>query len=555
MDINKGIIDQQTIGIVKNHPDWFEGIGDFNQKRSRAFLALSVSVYLDIDLETAMNLITDGGNDAGIDALYIGEFDDFSFNITLFQSKYVFDTAKNSTFPTNSIQKIIDTVGTLFDLNKVLLANDKLKARVEEIRSYLENGYVPTVKCVMVNNGSIWHQEGDIFIANFLNQFSKKKRDTFEFLHFNHNDILNTLHNRKGVKKAQLRLQGKGIEESFNYTRAIISKISVSEIAKLYADQGDNLLERNVRRYLGVKSKVNTDIQSTLLDDEKRESFYFFNNGITMVCSKFYYNALQEQNWHITVEDLQVVNGGQTCKTIYETIKDNLSIDFSKTSVLVRIYEIGLGASDALISDITYATNSQSPINIRDLKSNDTKQLALEEDIKGLGYIYKRKRDSLTNGNTIPATVAAEAVYAIWRKKPDQAKFKKSELFGKFYDEVFDNLNGSQLILAVLVFRYCDNQRDKRDEKHNPYSNYFMAMIMGYLILKIKNLNLNQLNHNTFENCKNYFEQNKESLYQQSNQILEDALMKQYPKGYDNVELRQLSATFRRRDLIDLIFI
>ena len=278
MDINKGIIDQQTIGIVKNHPDWFEGIGDFNQKRSRAFLALSVSVYLDIDLETAMNLITDGGNDAGIDALYIGEFDDFSFNVTLFQSKYVFDTAKNSTFPTNSIQKIIDTVGTLFDLNKVLLANDKLKARVEEIRSYLENGYVPTVKCVMVNNGSMWHQEGDIFIANFLNQFSKKQRDTFEFLHFSHNDILNTLQNRKGVKKAQLRLQGKGIEEAFNYTRAIISKISVNEIAKLYADQGDNLLERNVRRYLGVKSKVNTDIQSTLLDDEKRESFYFFNS-------------------------------------------------------------------------------------------------------------------------------------------------------------------------------------------------------------------------------------------------------------------------------------
>ena len=82
-----------------------------------------------------------------------------------------------------------------------------------------------------------------------------------------------------------------------------------------------------------------------------------------------------------------------------------------------------------------------------------------------------------------------------------------------------------------------------------------MAMIMGYLILKIKNLNLNQLNHNTFESCKSYFEQHKEDVYQQSNQILEDALMKQYPKGYDNVELRQLSATFRRRDLIDLILI
>jgi hypothetical protein len=32
MDINKSIIDQRTIGIVKEHPDWFETIGDFNQR-------------------------------------------------------------------------------------------------------------------------------------------------------------------------------------------------------------------------------------------------------------------------------------------------------------------------------------------------------------------------------------------------------------------------------------------------------------------------------------------------------------------------------------------
>ena len=37
----------------------------------------------------------------------------------------------------------------------------------------------------------------------------------------------------------------------------------------------------------------------------------------------------------------------------------------------------------------------------------------------------KRKRDSIGNANVIPSTVAAEAVFAVWRGKPHLAKYKK----------------------------------------------------------------------------------------------------------------------------------
>ncbi|MEZ3485146.1 MAG: AIPR family protein [Lachnospiraceae bacterium] len=40
-----------------------------------------------------------------------------------------------------------------------------------------------------------------------------------------------------------------------------------------------------------------------------------------------------------------------------------------------------------MIQDITYATNSQSPVDFRDLKSNDDRQILLEEGVGNLGYI------------------------------------------------------------------------------------------------------------------------------------------------------------------------
>jgi len=55
---------------------------------------------------------------------------------------------------------------------------------------------------------------------------------------------------------------------------------------------------------------------------------------------------------------------------------------------------------------------------------------------------------------SITSSVAAESIYSIWRKRPHQAKFKRNELFGKFYHDVFNDINGAQLVLAVLIYRF-----------------------------------------------------------------------------------------------------
>jgi hypothetical protein len=551
MDINKHIVDQRITKIVADNPAWFGAIGDERQKKSKAFVILSVAAYLAIEIEEAKNLITEGGNDAGVDAIFIGDLNDYEFPVTIFQGKYVFDLEKDANFPANSIQRIIGAIAAIFDPGKPVLLNNDLKPKVQEIRSLISDGYIPAVRCICVNNGLTWNTEGNQHIEN-----AGFPSNQVQFEHFNHDDIVQLLQAHKGVK-ATLHFSGKSIVDDFNYKRVLIGKVNVVEFAQLFESHGDALLEKNIRRYLGLsKNRVNESIQNTLVGD-KKDNFYFYNNGVTIVCSKFSYNALQRDDWNVTIENLQIINGGQSCKTIQQTIHHHPGLDYSQVFVLVRLYELSGKDIDDLITDITIATNSQNPVDLRDLRANDEKQRKLELDIKELGYNYKRKKDAALTGDVIPSSVVAESVFTIWKRKPHLAKFKRNELFGKFYEEVFKDLNAAQAVLAILIYRYCDNQRRRYElyEKHPhlPYSNYFIAMIIGDLVLSDLNLQLPQLTHLNFEKVKNYFESNKESLFTRANILLEDALKPFYPDGIQNIEPRRLSASFRRGELLEYV--
>jgi len=164
----------------------------------------------------------------------------------------------------------------------------------------------------------------------------------------------------------------------------------VSEIADLLTRHGDRLLERNIRRYLGMMgNRVNEGIRQTLRDPEQRPNFYFYNNGLTLTCSKFDYNALQREDHPVRVEGLQIINGGQTCKTIEATLAelDASEKNLDQAFVLVRLYQLPDDGDD-LVKTITYATNSQNPVDLRDLRSNDERQRALQASMSELGYTY-----------------------------------------------------------------------------------------------------------------------------------------------------------------------
>lgn len=285
----------------------------------------------------------------------------------------------------------------------------------------------------------------------------------------------------------------------------------------------------------------------------KSGAIFTFNNGITIICRKFRHNALQGANYQVRLENMQVINGGQTCKTIQQALNDLPNSTWDETCVLVRIYELADEDQD-FVKDITYATNSQNPVDMRDLRSNDEIQRQLEIGMKDLGYTYKRQREEGGGGpHVITSSVVAEAVLAIWRKKPHQAKFLRKEHFGKLYHEIFTGLNAAQAILAVLIFRAVENERKRPTEQDHPnflpYASHYLAMIIGEFVLGLKGITLDALSHSNFNSLIFDLERMQADYHSTAVQSLNLALKQLY--GEKELSLQQLAATFRRGDLLN----
>ncbi|MBV5272976.1 MAG: AIPR family protein, partial [Lamprocystis purpurea] len=167
---------------------------------------------------------------------------------------------------------------------------------------------------------------------------------------------------------------------------------------------------------------------------------------------------------------------------------------------------------------------------------------------------YRRKRmEGPSRPIDITSGVAAEAVLAVWRSKPHQAKFLTREHFGKLYSTIFAaDLHGAQVVAAVLLYRIAENRRRRPAEQDPPlvrYASCFIAMQMGRRLLKGLNLDLARLDHRVFTTARTLIEEQGDAWFHESVADIQRALEGLY--GSQTVSAQQLAATFRRGDLIE----
>ena len=547
-NINASIVDLRVTGMVEEHPEWFPW-PDENRRKSAAFVVLCMSTALDLPLEDCIDLLTDGGNDAGVDGLYIGDVEEGDFVVTIFQGKYkVRDLRGTANFPENDVRSVLRTLEVLFDPYREIALNERIAPLIAEIRSLILDGYIPTVRLLLCNNGARWTQQAENWVRQARDGFGEQ----VEVLHFNHDTIVRSLQRGPHVD-TDLTLSGGIVTEDLNFSRVLIGRISVHEVHRIFEEHGDQLLERNVRRFLGRANRTNTEIRDTLLDPHRSPNFYVYNNGITVICNRFDYNALQQSDHRVRLQNLQVVNGGQTCKTIHQTLRDNPACA-EDSSVLIRIYQLP-DESREVVGDITRATNSQSPVDLRDLRSNDELQRALAFGMEQLGYTYKRRRDDGgVAADTVTSGMVAEAVLAVWRERPHQAKFRRREHFGKLYGTIFRDLNAAQALLATHIFRMVERRRREGMEAPPdflPYASHHLAMMIGRELRAEPQVEVGEVSHRNFATLKEALENDGDRYYSLAIELLDDALRAYY--GERAVSLQQLAGTFRSGGFLELL--
>jgi hypothetical protein len=250
---------------------------------------------------------------------------------------------------------------------------------------------------------------------------------------------------------------------------AIVVHIPGRELAALFKKTGDALFDPNVRFEL-TKSKFNPDIKFTAINEP--ENFWYYNNGITIICSDF-----KVASNELVLTNPGVVNGGQTIKQLH--LAGDLS---NELKVLLRVIK---SRDEAFDGKIALYTNSQNAITLRDLVSNRKEQVVYETEFRNLTlpWFYERKRGSWD----ILDLHERQRYFAISGKGRKRERRLSNELVGKavlsfsveqpvvaktdtpaiwtpqpkgYYQEIFcKSRDVYELAVATLVYETLDIQR------------------------------------------------------------------------------------------------
>ena len=148
----------------------------------------------------------------------------------------------------------------------------------------------------------------------------------------------------------------------------------------LYENYNTNLLQNNVRFFLGFKGKksINAAILATLRQRPQR--FLAYNNGITATAQ-----GVVQENGRITmIQDFQILNGGQTTASIFYSKKlerkdrPETFVDLTKVFVQMKLLILKENVRE-ILSDITQYSNSQNKVKTADYTTNNQFNLAMQE--------------------------------------------------------------------------------------------------------------------------------------------------------------------------------
>ena len=189
--------------------------------------------------------------------------------------------------------------------------------------------------------------------------------------------------------KADSFYEKKSIKSVNNVNRALIGNISGNELANLYRQNKSSLFAYNIRQFLGKPNNKNIIKTAT----EKPDQFFYFNNGITCICSSY-----RRSNNQIVAKDFQVINGAQTVGSIKAASETGENI--KDLEIMIRIVETGdiSSTQKGFNRDIVTYNNTQNRVETWDFISNDDIQQYLAKVLKndnasvGFKFIYQRKR-------------------------------------------------------------------------------------------------------------------------------------------------------------------
>lgn len=340
-------------------------------------------------------------SDMGIDCY---EFYEDTKDLYIIQNKYYSDNSKITA----------EYVRNDFLLRPIGALENGTYKKSEELQSYFKKyknheDFTVYMQIYVTNNNRSYELEE--YIRTFNTQHPKYRAEIYYL-----DDIENKYYDEVKQNKVNLTVTIESVvkgtilninTENYKLENVIDAKYvftPVTSIYKIYRDAIEKnypIFDMNIREYLGNKG-VNKKIYETLMDKEERKNFFYYNNGITLICDSMSKLDINPRGNNIGVSfkvtNPQIVNGCQTVNSIYEVLKNvdpvTVSKDFKDTFVMLKILQINRNKDDEekLYKNIVTYNNSQNSIDEKTFVANTSEFRRLQEEFEDKGFLLLIKQ-------------------------------------------------------------------------------------------------------------------------------------------------------------------
>ena len=375
----------------------------------------------------AKDAITDGADDKQIDAVYV---DDQAQTAYIIQGKFY----SGATVDAAPLREVLSSCLLIRDLEKLQeAANKKLKAKVTELATAIEDGYHICFELLTTSTLTSAAQDD---LAAYNRQLAEDDKISAsiilvdsEMIKARLDEALN--HARPYIDHNFQVESDKILNMTLGKTKVAIVALPLRECLKIPGIKDGTLFRKNVRQSLG-SNKVNRGIARTIKTEP--DEFFFMHNGITGICSKISYS-----DGVLSVKELNIVNGCQSLSTILNCSESVKKAD--DAYIMFRFYAI----EDPQRGDnISTSTNSQTAVKARDLRSNDKYVLSLKKAYEQMypdGYFVTKRGENPDTAKYNPdhivyLTDLGKELIA-WHSQRPTMSYSENRVFDVYFDQLF----------------------------------------------------------------------------------------------------------------------
>ena len=460
MSLRLSIINDRLAEVVLSSGD----------KQDVAFMKLAHAIIQGCDYDDLQpEDIVEGGEDKQIDVLCFDEDP-----ISGVADVLILQTKNTESFSSTALTLLGNGLSWLFEKSKVQyqkLSNVRLVRKIDEVREFRTRSGPSNLRVrvffVTKGNAEKLSKEFKDELAQIQAKYEGGGFGAFRITPLGASELVDLLADQER-RERQIddslpivydKNKPSYIRYSVRGMTGYICTVKGSEIARLVGGDRDKaIFDLNLRRYYGAgKGRVNPSIAATSSNGNESHLFWFFNNGITIVCDRC--QVVDDPDFpHLKLTNLQIVNGCQTSMTLAATSQEgSLQND---VEVLAKVFET---SNERFVSKVVLTTNNQNAISSRDLKANDQVQEDYQQAFSRLyGLRYERKpREfkglSREESRTVVSNERiAQAYLAIVKKKPTIARTQKYRIWEEeWYRQIFPEAAIEKHVLSYLIYDYC----------------------------------------------------------------------------------------------------